>query len=195
MFKLAKVLIPAIVAVTMLVSCSETGPNVTEDRVVVEAGQLDVHFKRGGRTFSNTYMIFGGMEMNHSNAFCKITLAGLDIRTARTIAAQYPDFYMCKSPGARLAQRAVQDFEIVPADSKVLKALKKSISMHKKSIEQGGDQVCVKLEGEVLRLTSVIARELNEDITSQLPPQVHRDYYLVTSAKVINGKEALAGKM
>lgn len=94
-----------------------------------------------------------------------------------------------------MAQQATRDFEIVPANSGVLKKLKKTLALHKKNIDEGGDQVCVKLEGEVLQLRSVIVRELNQDITGDLPPQVHRDYYYVTSAEIIGGKDALEGKM
>jgi hypothetical protein len=194
MYMQVRLLILAVALVSLLLGCSTSDSTVTPDEVIVKTGQMDVYFKRGS-SFEGTYMVFGGGEMNHPNAYAKIIVCGLDIRIARNIAASYPDFYMCKSAGAPMAQRSTQDFEIVPANSKVHKKLKKTLALHKKNINEGGDQVCVRLEGEVLRLKSVIVRELNQDITHELPPQVHRDYYYVTSAEIIGGKDALEGKM
>lgn len=128
-----------------------------------------------------------------SDAFSSISLAELPIRAARSIYASYPDFHLCKSPGAPLAQSSVVDLDIVPAGSGVLKKLRKVLAQHKASIHQGGDRVCVKLEGEVLKLTSAIVREMNENIIDRLPPQVHHEYFFVESAELIDAKEALEG--
>ncbi|NIO28661.1 MAG: hypothetical protein GTO29_08920 [Candidatus Latescibacteria bacterium] len=190
--KPTKLIIPTIAILSlMLLNCSQSGPSITTDEVIVKADKLDVHFSRI-RSFANTYVIFGGIEMNQSAAISKISLSGLEINIARSIYSRYPDFHMCKSPGAPLAQREVRDLDIVPANSNVMKNLKKTLALHKKSLEPDGKRVCVRLEGEVLKLKSAIVRQLNEDITSQLPPQVHHDYYLVESAEVIEFQEAIA---
>jgi hypothetical protein len=193
MNKLVKFLIPTIALTCLLLSCSQSGPSLTADEVIVKTDKLDVHFSRG-RPFAKTYVIFGGTLMNQSSAISKATLSGLDIYTAASIHSRYPDFHRCKSPGAPLAQREICDLDIVPANSKVMKNLKKTLAMHRKSLQQDHKHVCVRLKGEVLTLRSAIVRQLNEDITDQLPPQVHHEYLLVESAQIIDFQEAIAGK-
>lgn len=193
--KLMRRLIPIVVVWSLLVSCSQSGssPSITTDEVIVKTANMDVHFSRG-KSFAQTYMIFGGSETNQRDVICNVTLSGLDINTARYIYARYPDFHLCKSPGAPLAQRAIRRLDIVPADSKVVKILRKTLAGHKKSLQPDGTRVCVRLEGEVLKLTSAIVRDANQDITNELPPEMHHEYFLVQSAENIDSQEALAGK-
>jgi hypothetical protein len=192
MRKFLRFVIPVLLWVIFFIQCGQSGPTKTDDEVIVKTAKMDVHFARQ-RAFENTYIIFGGLELTHSDAFSRISLSGLPIRAARSIYASYPDFHLCKSPGAPLAQSAVVDLDIVPASSKVLRQLKKTLAQHNASIHQGGDRVCVKLEGEMLKLTSVIVREMDENIIDQMPPQVHHDYFFVESAELIDAKEALEG--
>ena len=104
----------------LLVNCGgESGPTVTDNEVIVKTGSLDVHFSRV-KPFAQTYLIFGGMELKQSDAITKVSLSGLEIATARFIYSRYPDFHACKSPGAPLAQKALRQLDIVPADSRVL---------------------------------------------------------------------------
>jgi len=185
MNRLTRFFIPTLVVMSLLVGCgqSDSGPSITTDEVLVETSNMDVHFSRG-KPFSQTYMIFGGGENKHGDAFSKVTLSGLDIDTARSIHSRYPDFHLCKSPGAPLAQRAVRELDIVPADSRVTKVLRKTLAEHQASLGESDKRVCVGLKGEVLKLTSVIVREANEDITDRLPPQVRHEYFLVKSAEI-----------
>lgn len=178
----------------LLAGCSQSGPTITDNEVIVKTNNMDVRFSRI-RPFENTYMIFGGTEITHGDAFSKISLAGLDINTARGIYSSYPDFHLCKSPGAPLAQRSTRDLDIVPANSKAMKNLRKTLQKFKASIQQDGGRVCVRLEGEVLMLTSATVRELNKDITNELPPQVHHEYFLVKSAELLDSKKVLEGGM
>jgi hypothetical protein len=165
---------------------------VTDEEIIVAAGQLDVRFTRLS-PFEGTYMLFGGAENNHGNAFTKITLFGLEQSKAKYIHARFPDFHKCKSPGAPLAQKETRDLDIVPADSKALKNLKKSLSAFNKSLNDGGKRVCVHLKGEVLKLKSVVVREVNQDITNELPPSVHKEYFFVESAELIGFQQAILG--
>ncbi|MFH1755289.1 MAG: hypothetical protein ABIA59_06255 [Candidatus Latescibacterota bacterium] len=192
MIKITKLSLLAVVMLTTLcmLNCSQSAPSLTDDEVLVAAGQLDIRFARI-KPFSSTYLLFGGAENNHSNSFTKITLFGLEQNKAKFIHARYPDFYKCKSPGAPIAQKECCQLDIVPADSKVLKNLKRSLAEFDKSIKNDGDRVCVRLEGEVLKLTSALLREMNEDITKELPPQAHKEYFFVTSAQVLKFQEAL----
>jgi hypothetical protein len=186
-----KFFIPILATMSLLVSCSESGPTVTTDEVIVKTANMDVHFVRV-KPFAQTYMIFGGMEMNQSDAFSKVSLSGLDINTARYIYSRYPDFHQCKSPGAPLAQKGIRQLDIVPTDSQVMKDLRQTLADHETSIQQGGKRVCVRLEGEVLKLRSAIVRNINEDITDKLPAQVHHEYFFVESAEIVDPQEALS---
>jgi hypothetical protein len=82
----------------------------------------------------------------------------------------------------------------VPANPKVTKILRKTLAEHQTSVQPGGTRACVRLEGEVLKLTSAVVRDANQDITDKLPPQMHHEYFLVQSAENIDSREALAGK-
>jgi hypothetical protein len=170
--------------------CGQSSPIVTDDEVLVQTDKLDVRFSRI-RPFTGSYMVFGGATLNQSAAFFNISLAALDVNTARSIYAQYPDFDRCKSPGAPLAQQAIDQLDIVPAHSSVNKALKKALALHKKNTEGVSENVCVILSGQILQLRSAVVRDLNEDITSQLPPQVHKEYFLVESVEITRFEEMI----
>jgi len=192
MMKLIKCLIPVLAIVLLLVNCGESGPTITDNEVIVKTGSMDIHFSRG-TLFAQTYLIFGGIEMKQSDAFAKISLSGLELDTARFIYSRYPDFFSCKSPGAPLAQKAIRQIDIVPADSKVMDDLRKTLADHEASLQQSGKRVCVRLGGEVLKLESAVIRENNQDVTNELPPQMHHEYYFVKSAEMIDAQEALTG--
>jgi hypothetical protein len=174
------------------VNCGESGTAVTDNEVIVKTGSLDVHFVRV-KPFSQTFLIFGGTEMKQSDAITKVSLFGLEMDTARFIHSRYPDFRACKSPGASLAQKALHQLDIVPADSTVLAALRKTIADYQAGIQQGGNNTCVRLEGEVLKLGSAIVRKNGQDITNELPRQMHHDYYFVKSTEMVDAEQALAG--
>ena len=194
--KLRKIFFTAVAIMSLLVSCSQSGsgPSVTTDEIIVRTANMDVHFARG-KPFASTYMIFGGIETNQSDAISKVTLSGLNVRTARSIYARYPDFHLCKSPGAPLAQKAIRQLDIVPANAEVTKILRKTFGEYQTGTVQSDRRVCVGLEGEVLKLTSAIVRGVNEDITDKLPPQVHHEYFFVKSAQIIDSRKALAGRL
>jgi hypothetical protein len=192
MMKLSKCLILILAIVFVLVNCGKPGPTVTDNEVIVETGGMDVHFSRV-KPFAQTYLIFGGIEMKQSGAFAKVSLSGLEMDTARFIHSRYPDFHTCKSPGASLAQKALRQIDIVPADEEVLEALRKVLADHQTSIQGGGNRTCVRLEGEILKLASAVIRQNKQDITNELPPQMHHDYYFVKSAAMLDAEGALAG--
>jgi hypothetical protein len=193
MMKQTKCLILILAVVFLFVNCGgESGPTVTDNEVIVETGTLDVHFSRV-KPFAQTYLIFGGIEMKQSDAFTKVSLSGLEVDIARSIHARYPDFHLCKSPGASLAQKALRQLDIVPADSEVMEVLRKTLADHQTSIGEGGKRTCVRLGGEVLKLDSAIVRQNSQDITNELPPQMHHEYYFVKSAEMVDAQQALAG--
>ena len=80
------------------------GPDLTinGDEVLLATGDLDVVFSKG-KTFEDTYMVFGGGHLEHRNALANVSIAGLSMRHAKPIARRYPDFDRCASPGAEKA--------------------------------------------------------------------------------------------
>lgn len=193
MKKLQFFVVMIMAAMVMSAGCGKgSGPTLTGEEVVVATQQLDVHFSRG-ETFMETCMVFGGLHMTQKNAISKVTLSALSMEDAIPIYAEYPDFHKCASPGAARAKRAIYQMNIVPANSDVLDVLKKVLSEHAKSIRQGDDRVCVRLEATELEMTAAIVREADKDIMDELPPQARTDYYLVESAEIIDAMTALQG--
>ena len=175
----------------ILVNCGKETVQIDEDGdLAVETADFDVYFELLD-SFSETYMVFGGGQSRHRNSFSKISLSTISMEDARPIYEYYPDFHMCSSPGAALAKDAVGQMNIVPADSTVLKSLKEVLSAHEASIKEGGDRVCVQLEGKMLEMISVIVRKEEDDIIDEMPKQTRENYFLVESAEIVDTQEAL----
>jgi hypothetical protein len=184
MGKIAGVLVLGLVitGVFFAVSGKESvGVTVDEARVFVETDDLDVEFTREDPV-SETYMLFGGTPVQHGNAINKITLAGLEMSTAKKIHKRYPDFFKCASPGAAMAKPRVKQLDIVPADANVLATLQQALEEFNDNIRNGGDRICVKITGVRLELGKATVRELGEDLTPKLK-QHKLNFLLVTSAE------------
>lgn len=158
MIKSAKFFVPSLMFILLLAGCGQSGPSVTGSEVLVATESLDVKFIRV-KSFSNSYMLFGGTTLKHRDAFFKVSLVGIDIDTAKYLYARFPDFHMCKSAGAPIAQREARQLNIVPANNKVLKTLKKALSEHKKSLQDDNKRACVMIKGDVLHFKSAVVRE------------------------------------
>ncbi len=89
---------------------------------------------------------------------------------------------------AAVAQRAVLHLQIIPTDSEVSQILKNAVKQHERNLGNDGDRIFVRLEGDILKLSSAIIAEVNGDVTDQLPSQMREDHYLVDSAEVIEAK-------
>jgi hypothetical protein len=163
-----------------------------DDELIVDAGDLDVYFELI-EPISETYMVFGGQHVKHNNAVGSVTLATLSMADAILIYDRYPDFHRCSSPGAVQAKKAVNQMNIVAADSDVLEALKAVLSEHNDSIRQGGDRVCVRLDGAVLEMTAAVVRAADEDIMDDLPRQARTNFFYVESAEIVDAQSALEG--
>lgn len=157
------------------------------DRLLMSSGDLVAEFDRTG-TFFGSYMIFGGLYLADKNAVSSVNLSGLPIREATRIYKQYPDFHLCKSPGASIAKRFVENLNIIPADGSVVRTLRKTLESHKTNVAKGGDQVCVRIEGERAYMRSVEIPSANENVTHAYP---NRDFYYVTGAELLNCKDEL----
>ena len=165
----------------------------TEDNeLYVEAGELDVYFELL-EPFSETYMLFGGNRETHKSAFNEFSLFVISMADARPIYQEHPDFFMCASPGAPRAKKAVQAMNIIAADSDVLQALNEAVSEFNNSIGKGGDRVAVYLEGAKLEMTAAIVRKADEDMLDRLPQPSRSDYFLVEFAEMVDAQAALEG--
>ena len=164
------------------------GPNLTisGDEVLLATAQLDARFSQTG-PFHETYMLFGGLHLDHPNAVSSVSFAGLDVGDVQRIAARYPDFYMCKSQGAPLAQRSIVELDLVPADGGTLETLKSALDEFSDNLSSGGDRVCVSLDGKRLNLESVKVREAGESVTRHY---AKNHFYLVTSAEIVDCRTA-----
>ena len=191
MNKFAKFFIPCLLLILLTAGCGQPDPSVTGRDVLVSTKSLDVKFIRV-KSFSNSYLLFGGIALNHRDAFYTVSLAGIEINTAKYLYARFPDLHMCKSAGAPIAKKEVRQLDIVPADNKVFKTLKKAVAEYKKSLQEGNKKVCVMIKGDVLQFKSAVIRENGQDITDTLPPQVFKEYYLITEAKLLDSKTALS---
>jgi hypothetical protein len=85
----------------------------------------------------------------------------------------------------------VEQLDFVPSGSGVLGELRGALDAHKKSVKAGGDRIFVKVEGSMLELESAVVRETGDDFSDKL---THINYYLVTSAELVEGEEALGGE-
>ena len=165
----------------------------TEDNeLYVEAGDFDVYFELL-ESFSETYMLFGGNRETHKSAYNEFSLFVISMADARPIYREHPDFYMCASPGAPRAKKAVQTMNIIAADSAVLEALNDAVSEFNNSIGKGSDRVAVYLEGVKLEMTAAIVRKADEDMLDRLPQPSRSNYFLVEYAEMVDAQAALDG--
>lgn len=166
--------------------------STSDTDAVVKTADLEVRFRRTEQ-WSETYMIFGGLSIDHKNSINNVTLVGLNLDDARRIHSQHPDFHRCSSPGARSAQSMTEQLNLVPSDAGVLEELRAAFADHEASLQNGGERVCVRVEGAALELESVRLRADGTDITSQTPFN-RIDYYLVTFAERVDSATALTGR-
>ena len=180
---------------TLMAACGMSSDSAyfnEDEALVVDAGDLDVYFMLN-ESFSETYMVFGGQKLTHKNAIGNVTLAAIGMADAIPIYERYPDFHRCSSPGAAQAKNAVNQMNIVAADSDVLDTLKEVLSDHNDSIRQGGDRVCVKLDGAVIEMTAAVVRAVDEDILGKLPRQARSNFFYVEYAEIVDAQSALEG--
>ena len=170
---------------------SSKGPDVeiSGNEVLLATNDLDIRFSKG-KPLDDTFMVFGGAQLDHPNAIANVTVAGLSVRHAKPIYRRYPDFHRCASPGASLAKDKVVQLDMVPADGETLAFLKESLEQFDDSIRSGGDRVCVSLHGTRLTLTSAEIREVGQDVTDTIKMD---NFYLVDSASRVECQQVLTG--
>jgi hypothetical protein len=126
----------------------------TGARVSLAKGRIAQEFARGDE-FRDVFMVFGGnREREFWNEAGHAFLAGLTLADAQSLSAQYPDFYMCASPGAARAKDAMVHMSLIAADALVRERIDRAIRDHDARIAAGGKRLCVSIAGHTLRRLS-----------------------------------------
>jgi len=164
-----------------------TGARVEGRRVVLETDQLEVRFVILDR-LSDSFMVFGGEARQRRNGMSHATMAALPMRHARVIHARYPDFHMCRSPGAARAKDFTASMSFVAMDGAARDALAETVRLHGERVRGGGERTCVSIDGAGLSLESVRVRggrEDGRDMTGELPPLLKQiDFYLAEQVEL-----------
>jgi hypothetical protein len=164
------------------------------DRVEVD-GELvlehETHFTarfRAGEPYTKTLMLFGGEPVEEADIFGNAYVLGLDKADALTLAEQYPDFYLCSSPGGQAAADLVLAYDLVPASCEVYEQLVAALRQFDINRTAGGDRTSIRFEGAPLELESVIDAN-GQDVTDQVSGQ---DFHLVTAVEQLTGESVLS---
>ena len=152
-----RVLFPRLIVV-------DTGP-----RVSVVKGRIAEEFARGDE-FRGVFMVFGGnQEREFWNEAGHASLAALTLADAQSLTTQYPDFYMCASPGAARAKDAMVHMSLVAPDAVVRDRIDRAIREHDARVAAGGKRLCVTITGHTLRRLSHRI-EGQEAVVTELTP-------------------------
>ena len=159
--------------------------------VVLEARGFDVHFSRIG-DLSEWFMLFGG---NHrgNDSLSHVWLSGIKIGDARALYRRYPDFHMCKSPGAGKAQALTKGMHLVAADPETRRALIDAVNLFEKRLRNKGERVCVGLTGKRLSLESVRDKPDGTDITRNFRGFSRTSFYFAERVQVRDCGSLLRG--
>ncbi len=160
--------------------------------VTRDTGQLEIQFD-SGRPFNDSYMVFGGSREG-KNGFSDVTLSVLDMQDASAIYQQYPDFHLCKSPGADRAKDRIRMTNLVAAKPSIASELGSVVDLHMKRLRSGAERTCFSMQGVELRLTSVKVKQNGADISGDVIPKFsHANFHYVQKAKIADCEPLLRG--
>ena len=165
---------------------------VASSTVTVDAGDFVAELSVTGE-YKKTYMIFGGTYFKDKQFIRSISLSGLRIAYAKRIYARYPDFHLCASPGAALAQPKVESLDLIPVDKRAFNELLDSVNKHQENFANGDERICVSLSGKTLSpdYTDIVGKNSTEEMRYLFKiPQ--GSYYLINSAKILDCKNLLS---
>ncbi len=152
--------------------------------VEVETADYNLRFSPQG-AFSDSFMVFGGSSGDLMNNPIQVSFSVLTIDQARSIHRKYPDFHMCTSPGARKAQRMIEEMSFVATDTRVRDVLSEVVELHDKRFRSGGSRTCVSVSGFEVKLESVHDNQYGEDVTDQHSRFYRKDtFYVAEDAEV-----------
>ena len=156
----------------------------------VDAGQFEARYRVIG-PLHETYMLFGGDVQQRRNSITHATAAGLPIRNARSISAAYPDFHMCKSPGAKQAMQHTKTLSFVAADRAALNTLAEAMDLFEERLQSGGERTCISVTGAPISLESVKVVENGADITRDVSRAVDQTQLVLAQSVQIRNCQSL----
>lgn len=158
---------------------------------MLDTKDFEVRFARTAG-LCDSFMIFGGNNDQHENSFTHAILSGLPISHAREISQSYPDFHMCKSPGAKRAQRLTETLSMIGANGRAKRALIDVVSEHGKRVSSGGERTCVRMSGSGLELDSVRLKANGDDVTRDIARLHSRSrFYLADEVRLVDCQSLL----
>jgi hypothetical protein len=166
------------------------GTTVQGREVIRDADQLEARFSMVG-SLHESYMLFGGDVQQRRNSITHATAAGLPIRNARSIASTYPDFHMCKSPGAKQAQQHTQSLSFVAADRDALKTLVEAVDLFEERVRSGGERTCISVTGSPISLKSVVVVENGAALTRDVAPMLNQSKLVLAQSVQIQDCQSL----
>jgi hypothetical protein len=161
---------------------------LVEGQIVIEH---ETHFTarfRIGEPYTKTVMLFGGEPVEDQDVLSNAYILGLDKEDALMLAEEYPDFYLCSSPGGQAAAAHVRPYDFVPASCDIYEQLSTALRRFRINREAGGDRTSLRFEGAPLELESVIDDASGGDVTDQVTDQ---HFHLVTSVEQLTGESVL----
>jgi hypothetical protein len=163
-----------------------SGPRVEGREVVVETQDLEVHFTRGA-ALSEAYMVFGGTHAQLRNNVGDALLSTLAMRHASLIHQRYPDFHLCKSPGAAQAKRYIEAINFIGAARGARRAVREAVDVHAERIRAGGERTCISISGAALSFDSVSLKADGRDVTGEFGQALRANpYYLAEEAELVD---------
>jgi hypothetical protein len=160
------------------VELAETGP-------IKHTNDFELRFTPK-ESLKGTFMIFGGhIDRKLQNSFSDYSLGALEINDAILLQQKYPDFHLCKSPGATIAQQKVRNLALIMENQQAADTVEDSISLHSERLAEDGERTCIKLHGTHLEPRSVELLANGVDISKEIMPKLHNvSYYLIDSAEI-----------
>jgi hypothetical protein len=134
----------------------------------------------------DTFMIFGGhLDKKLHNSISDYSFGALGIDEAAAIKRIHPDFHLCNSPGASIAQRKVQSLSLIAQNQQTADILEDTIALHDEQFSEGGERVCVELSGYQVEPSRILLKENDMDISDDIIPSLRNmAYYLINRAEI-----------
>ena len=161
---------------------------VVDGNVVVEKEKDFTAHYRAGTPYTKTVMLFGGVPVDGDNKLSNANIFALDQADAQMLAAKYPDFYLCSSPGGKEAAKYIVPYDLVPATCDVYKQLLEAFDVLNRNDRAGGDRTSLRIEGAPLTLESVTQNTNGADVTGQVHDQ---NFQLVTAVQRLTGESLI----
>jgi hypothetical protein len=168
------------------------GTQVEGRSVVRRADRVEARFTKIG-SLEESYMLFGGDASQRANQINHASFAGLPTHDARAIASRYPDFYMCKSPGAKWAQDRTEAMSIIAGNREAVRTLERALALFNERLQAGGERTCVRVKGAPLSLDSVELDlgEQREDVTAKFQQMAAQTSFVLAESVEIEDCQTL----